>query len=1018
MKPARLSVSAFGPFATKQEIDFRALGERSFFLIHGATGAGKTTVLDAICFALYGSTTAEERTGRQMRCDLAAPSLVTEVHLDFSVGEECYRIHRVPEHEVQRKNKLVTQKAQATLWRRTGIDDDESDGTLLTAGFKEVTRSVESILGFHKDQFRQVVVLPQGQFRKLLTSTSKEREAILETLFKTEYFRNAELALKQAAGTVTDSIKEVARERESQLAIVGVDSQANLFARHDEIRIELEKARSELNNWQAALKNVQAQMARAQSDHDRLQEAGQAAAQLEELTARQEPMQPVRKELAAALKAAQLSDVVQALAAQEKACGQAGEQVTVAQSNSEQAQLAFSEAERRWQEEEQREDVRLNARETLRKLEDTGIQVKALDVVERETQALKQKVDEASKARDDTTAEIEKRTQQLEGLRQKCQQASQAESQLPALEALAKSAARNWQTARNLAEVERKYEEVKRNLTLAEKELKAHETQLEAAQVELGRQEAAWTSGQAAVLARSLEPGSACPVCGGKEHPEPAFSNASIPTEAILDEHRRRCKELEAKREKQRAGLSKNQQELSACRSAKEELAKQLQDSGSDVEELAAEASQAASAVEKVRGILAKHAELTARLETAQAYMDELYSTLENDTSVLKETNDRWREKVGVAGQLANAVPGEYRDLRAIEKHIAAGRQLSNQLQTAFEEAQKQLQSAREVLAKRLAELESAKKTLASQELRLAENQADLQNKLKKQGFASREKFQECLRPPTVVEDLESRVSQFDLALRAAQERNLRAQDAARGLQAPDMVALAVQLEETQLTCNNLLKDETNLARDLVSIEAASKRLQELEDKFGDLEERYRVVGTIAEAANGDNQLNVTFQRFVLAALLDDVLIAATQRLNIMSKGRYYLQRSTTAQDGRRTGGLDLEVTDTFTGTNRHVATLSGGESFLASLSLALGLADVVQSYAGGIHLDTIFVDEGFGTLDPEALDLALRALIDLQRTGRLVGVISHVPELKERIDARLEILSGRHGSSARFVVA
>jgi len=167
--------------------------------------------------------------------------------------------------------------------------------------------------------------------------------------------------------------------------------------------------------------------------------------------------------------------------------------------------------------------------------------------------------------------------------------------------------------------------------------------------------------------------------------------------------------------------------------------------------------------------------------------------------------------------------------------------------------------------------------------------------------------------------------------------------------------------------------------------------------------------------AMGKNRYGLTFQRFVLGALLDDVAVAATGRLKLMSRGRYHLQRTMDRARSNAAGGLELEVFDTYTGVARGVATLSGGETFLASLSLALGLADVVQSYAGGIHLDTIFVDEGFGTLDPEALDFALRALIDLQKGGRLVGIISHVPELKERIDARLEVQPAEKGSTACF---
>jgi len=182
-------------------------------------------------------------------------------------------------------------------------------------------------------------------------------------------------------------------------------------------------------------------------------------------------------------------------------------------------------------------------------------------------------------------------------------------------------------------------------------------------------------------------------------------------------------------------------------------------------------------------------------------------------------------------------------------------------------------------------------------------------------------------------------------------------------------------------------------------------------------EAAFGVIGRLSQVANGENQLRLSFQRFVLGALLDDVLAAATRRLTIMSRGRYMLQRADEPRDGRRAAGLDLSVLDEWTGMQRPVSTLSGGETFLAALSLALGLAEVVQAYAGGIHLDTVFVDEGFGSLDEEALAAALEALTGLQQGGRLVGIISHVSELQEQIDARLQITAGRSGSSARFVV-
>ncbi len=1022
MRPQRLTMSAFGPYAGEQEIDFRNLGERSFFLIHGATGAGKTTVLDAICFALYGSTTGEERTGRQMRSDLAQPQTMTEVFLDFSLGREQYRIHRIPEHEVVRRNKTVTQKAQATLWKRSAVEDgeDATDGELITAGWKEVTKAIETLLGFQRDQFRQVVVLPQGQFRRLLIATSKERETILETLFCTEYFRNAEMALKQAAGTVTDAIKQVTRERETQLTMLGVESQQELFTKHEQVRFDLEKTRNDLTRWQGILSAAHKDFSDAKTSADKLQESADAQADLAGLENQKDAIEEKRQELQDAQKAAQLADVRQALTVQMQAEEKAQADLLVSKENLEAGETRLSEAEAACREEETRGEARTQAQETLRSLQAMSEQVFQLDAAGKEVKDLERQVAQATAALDTTTAEIEKRTAQLDALRAKCLQASQAETQLATLEARVRDLGRRLETARKLATVTESITALRQEVEDAEQDVARHEKLIAKAQDELTAKENAWAAGQAAVLARSLEEGDACPVCGSCEHPKRARAAKDLPTEASLIQHRQRCRSLETERDARRAVAGQKQQQLSASQTLQEELTRQLEDGAGavSVSSLSEALAEASAQLDKVRSAMLMHADLSSRLETAQSYMTNLDDTLKADRLRLSQANDAWREKRGVLAQLETGIKPEYRDAALLKNQIRSARQMSEQLQQAFELAQQELHSAREALTGIRAQLDAATKTLASEKKRLTEAQALFDEKLRNCGFASESEFEACQREPQILAELEELVQDFDVALKAAQERSARALDAARDIQAPDLVALQTAVEEAQECCNNLLKEETHLSRDLTDLEACSKRLEQLEDKFGDLEEKYRVVGTIAEVANGDNQLNVTFQRFVLGALLDDVLVAATQRLNIMSKGRYYLQRSMTTQDGRKTGGLDLEVTDTFTGTSRNVATLSGGESFLASLSLALGLADVVQSYAGGIHLDTIFVDEGFGTLDPEALDLALRALIDLQRTGRLVGIISHVPELKERIDARLEIVSGRHGSNARFVVA
>jgi exonuclease SbcC len=251
----------------------------------------------------------------------------------------------------------------------------------------------------------------------------------------------------------------------------------------------------------------------------------------------------------------------------------------------------------------------------------------------------------------------------------------------------------------------------------------------------------------------------------------------------------------------------------------------------------------------------------------------------------------------------------------------------------------------------------------------------------------------------------------------AAQVRLDRAKANCDGIERPDTQAIAAAALAADQGVEQSVRQEQVLTSRLSTLQAATSRLAVLQSELAALEGRYELTGQIANVANGHNDYRMTFQRYVLGVFLDEVLYAASLRLRIMSRSRYILQRLKDPVTGRSAGGLDLEVYDEWTGTTRPASTLSGGESFLASLSLALGLADVVQAHAGGIRLDTMFIDEGFGTLDPEALELAIRALQDLQQGGRLVGIISHVSELKEWIDARLEVTTCRRGSTARFVV-
>ena len=289
--------------------------------------------------------------------------------------------------------------------------------------------------------------------------------------------------------------------------------------------------------------------------------------------------------------------------------------------------------------------------------------------------------------------------------------------------------------------------------------------------------------------------------------------------------------------------------------------------------------------------------------------------------------------------------------------------------------------------------------------------------RLEASDFDSQAAFLAAMRTEARRQQLQQTIAAYEQNLAAATDRLQRAQNAIDGKTAPDLTACQDTEQQADALYRQLTAQTAVTAKELTDLQTAQLRLQELEKQMGALQEAYQTAASLAETARGNNPSRLTFSAFVLQAILDDVLQAANLRLTSMSRGRYSLSRTGDVLDARRENGLNIEVTDSFTGVARPVKTLSGGELFLASLSLALGLSDVVQAYAGGIRLDTILVDEGFGTLDSEALDMAIRTLTDLQKGGRLVGIISHVSELRERITARLEVIPGQRGSKAVFHV-
>jgi len=1019
MKPLTLSMQAFGPYAGVQTLDFNDLGDRQFFLIHGPTGAGKTTILDAMCFALYGTSSGAERDGGAMRSDHADPATPTEVTFDFTVGPRYFRVQRRPKQDRPKKRGGgdTTDEPQAALWQWTVEADGKRRLDLLAGQWERCTQAVEDILGFKSAQFRQVVMLPQGQFRQLLAADSRERQKIMETLFHTEQYRIVEERLKEKAKDLENAVKDGRRRIELVLAQAGATDVAALTATKRELEAAflaqddvIDKARQEEALAQTAVNEGLRII-------EKLDECRTAQKELQNLEAQKAAFAGKRCILEAGRRALSFLDVEEALKNRRQ------EQITLAQTvDAAKAQLqaadeAAKQAEEILRAEQEREPEREAALHTINDLTNLKGRVSELDQARhdlKKAQAESQALDVLHRKAQDLLAALHKSLEEKTRVQTQSATLAAQEPVLAAAHAEAQKIVRQrlqYEEAQNaLAAAQKRYDAAAALRRAAEETIAKHRAELTAV-------EHLWQTGQAAVLAGRLMPGEPCPVCGSREHPTPAVSETAVPKEESLRKIRVQLEKQEKDLATLREGEAKTGMEFEGNKANAVLLKAALGEAGellfSQLKDRQADAAKALALAKEAQDQL----EQTAReIENLKAQEAQGVRTAEEAEQARQAAVVEKEKRAAVVAEREAAVPEAWRDAGVLEKEIRRISARADALKAAFIAAQEKNLRSREARSAAEATLTAKTSALSVAAENLNRTIGDFRKRLAEAGFSDETAFQDAKRSPEEIRRLDEEIQAFDRAGKSAGDRLTRAMQAAADLVAPDLGALSSALQSVKERLAALITEQAQRSARIKLLDTAHKSIADFSTRLDELETQYAVFGRIAEVANGKNLYGMTFQRFVLAALLDDVLTATSSRLKIMSRGRYELHR--VRDKSKRPSGLDLEVYDAYTGALRGVATLSGGESFLASLSLALGLADVVQSYSGGIHLDTIFIDEGFGSLDPEALEQAMRALIDLQKGGRLVGVISHVPEMKEWIGARLEITAGRRGSEARFVLA
>ncbi|TVL37365.1 AAA family ATPase [Shewanella algae] len=1050
MRPLILEMRAFGPFADCQRIDFTELGDKPLFLINGPTGAGKTTILDAICFALYGKTTGNEREGSQMRCDNADDGLLTEVYFSFELGQKRYSIRRCPEQQraKSRGDGFTLQKSEAELKR---LLPDGTEELLVASKVTDANACIEELTGLDVDQFRQVMVLPQGKFRELLLADSKEREKIFSQLFQTHIYRRIEERLKQQALEIKAKARDLQSRRAGILETAGVESLEQLTAEIAAVTPSLTEATSNKQKASDALAQSAKTLDNAKALTAEFERRKLLQTQLNALEERRAEIELHQQTLENARKAEKLLPSLKELQFRQQEWQQAKAKEADYAKQLQSAELRLKQA--------------TDDKATLAELDEHANKLRReleqLDKLQPAINELKQLTEEhelglvelgrLERAEQQSRTELEQWQQQQQRLKSEANELfSSAERQGPLHQALAALNTRLEKTEQ-LGHIKQKWQQAQAGLQQAEAHGHQCKAERQSAETEHQRLQLAWHTGQAAILAAKLQPGQPCPVCGGLEHPAPAEMAQDIPGETELNRARDAEQQATARHEAARSDyrnikrqteelqleLQRLSAELQACAAA-DVMADVKTDATIDAA-MDADSYAKADLTMEIDRLVSRRRQLLNELQQAEAAQTRLNNCRQQLQQAEQQVEQRLkhretqlqqlqqlREQLSLAGARKDAalaaLPNEYHSLAAEAALELMARQLE-QKQSEWQQLKQQQQDINQQYTEAVSQHKALMQALASSrednaraEQFAIKAQQTLDDALKQSGFAGRQALEQAQLDEAQMQALAEKIEAWRTQ-RSEQQALLKAMDERlAGQSLPELGQLESHWQQQQQQLAEAEDAWQTLNNRMQSLKGTEAQLNKEALAAQALEQEYALIGTLSDVANGNSHSKVSLQRFVLSVLLDDVLLEASRRLVLMSKGRYRLLRKEDRAKGNKASGLELEVEDAYSSKVRPVATLSGGESFMAALSLALGLSDVVQAYAGGIKLDTLFIDEGFGSLDQDSLELAVRTLMDLQSSGRMIGVISHVSEMKEQISCRIDINKHALGSSIRLV--
>ena len=1076
-----LEFEAFMAYPKRQEINFDTLNNAGVFLLNGPTGAGKTTILDAICYALYGETSSDRESAKLHSTYAAHSGTKPRVLLDVTLHGKRLRIDRTPAYNKPitrgaRKGQMREESAKATLAELApGADPaDEKAWTPISSSVAEVNRTIAERTHLTKEQFLKVVLLPQGQFAQFLKSKPKERKELLKKMFPVEHYEQLFAALTEEAKTAQQEVAQDENTQRGYLERALVEMLA-LQALLDAVDPDAEEAAEEgnetseqltaesvtaetLDAWVAGgVERARETSAREKQEQQRLtdeadrhtrllaeraqlqadwREYEQLCERRTRLSERTDEHKAQRKELAQARAAAPLhaqyaqvhaeSQVLAARQQEQAACASALEEsgrallaalrdenispeVTFPEETTFAALASLEPADQENQLEALLDTLRALQKKEAQLTEEEAAAVALL----KQAHTLEQDKSRAEKTLSDLTAQAEQLAEELAGY-------STADEERTLAAHLVTEAQQKHDAAQQMqqkldtasAAVAEAQKQSKRTATAeqkAQEKWQASAQQALAATEEFKNLQVLRLAQASSLLARELKDGEPCAVCGSIEHPAPAqiAEGEQLVERADLDAAKER--EDKAHQQARTHELAKDRatkahqeasEALAAARTQYETLAAQGE---CDVEQTAAQLQQAQTRLAQAQSRVTARDGVLVKVERVRGQQQKAQEALRTIEGAAVEAQTRHRDAAArceaAAAELApaRAAVGFAQRVEAVEGYRAAHQRL-----------------ARAVLL-----LGQARERHA-----LAEAQAE--RLLAESAFESAELVQAAVRTPERVDALEQAVAAYELEHARLLEGFGReaivavAARAAAGEQAPDnLQGVREQVEQLRAAAHRLTLREGERESVLRSLQTLRGEYAAFRAQTAQRYNRAQMLANLAAAARGDTlggyEHQVDLVSYVLGAEFERILQSASLHLDRMSEGRYGMVFSDHRAKGSRSGGgLNLEITDTWTGEPREASSLSGGESFLASLSLALGLAEVVQANNGGIELDTLFIDEGFGTLDAETLDMVMGTIESLRDSGRTIGLISHVEEMKNRIPAQIVVEKGQNGSSVR----